>query len=74
VKGVAGLTAGEFTKKAGPVIPIECEAPFAVPLDDQRNTDFCKNGPECKNNPECARLGLSGICCRPNSEDTNLPW
>jgi hypothetical protein len=65
VTGVASYLRGEFTKKTGPVIPIECNDPRDVPIDTQRTTPFCSKGsPKCADNAFCKRIGkTTGICC-----------
>lgn len=63
--GVAQFVSGNFTKVAGPAIPIECNSPFDTPIALQKYKDFCSKGSKlCKDNALCVRYGFSnGVCC-----------
>jgi len=70
VSGIASFAQGEVSKIIGPEVPIECESPFNIPIEQQATTNFCSNSgsPECKFNTLCVRYqitGDKGICCHP---------
>lgn len=69
LSGIASFAQNEFTKIVGPAVPVECKAPFDVPIDQQRSGDFCSAGPMCKDNALCVRYGqTSGTCCEAGQE------
>jgi len=70
VSGVASFAQGEVLKVAGSAVPIECNSPFEIPIEEQKSIDFCpKSGdPECNSNVLCVRYqinGGNGTCCEP---------
>lgn len=65
VSGVASFAEGQFTKVIGPAIPMECEAPWKIPIALQSKYSFCMGqGTTCASNTLCERYQImDGDCC-----------
>uniref|UniRef100_A0A7S2RID2 Uncharacterized protein n=1 Tax=Mucochytrium quahogii TaxID=96639 RepID=A0A7S2RID2_9STRA len=65
LSGVASFGQGEYEKRVGPAVPIECDSPFGLTIDEQFAATFCHANAQCSTNALCERYGFTGTCCTP---------